>query len=191
MEAEMTVEQKRAEFYGWATAHLFLSFLLESGLWALLPASKRKARTRKNMPKPEAISAYWQPRIDDLGVFHDWQGELNHNECFACGDDRRVQRCHIVPAARGGSHDEWNLMLFCPNCHEESEHLPTQTFWAWVRNMRRDHWEPPVSHTFRRVEAYGFREISEKVSSGSVLDDSTIKEILRAVLTPPKGKVRQ
>ena len=113
-------------------------------------------------------------RIDQLGVYHEWQEELSKGECFACGDGRRVARCHITPYAHGGANRVENLVLLCARCHEESEHLPKDIFWTWIHNQRRTVWETPIDHQLRRIRSYG---IVEKALAAGV-DPNNRKQIL-------------
>jgi 5-methylcytosine-specific restriction endonuclease McrA len=188
MEREMTLEEMRAEFVGWSVAWVMLVGLFESGLWVLLPAMKRKLRTRGNLPSPEAIAAYWQARTGKLGVFHDWQHEVHAGECFACGDSRRVARCHIVPHAHGGENGEWSLVLLCPRCHEDSEHLPEQVFWGWMNNQRRDVWETPIDHHLRRVKSLGLVEMG-MAAGVDFGNKEAVRSFLKLALAPwAKGR---
>jgi 5-methylcytosine-specific restriction endonuclease McrA len=47
----------------------------------------------------------------------------DHFECRYCGDDENLQVDHIMPCARGGTADPWNLQTLCAPCnrHKGSE----------------------------------------------------------------------
>lgn len=111
---------------------------------------------RNKLPSREKIAEFWQPRVEEFGIYHIHQDDLPHNECWACGNAMRIERCHIEAYMDGGSNDASNLVLLCENCHTHSETLSIPTFWAWIRNMREKRWKPPVLHSLDRLEDYGF-----------------------------------
>lgn len=183
------MEDMRKEFVGWSLAWLLLSQIWESGLLASLPTplalKHRKPRSRQTMAKGPEIADYWSHRLSKLGVYEHEQGELHARECFACGDDRHVERCHIVPHAKGGLNEVWNLVLLCRRCHDESEHMPEPMFWRWMNNQRREIWEAPVNHAFRRLNVTGLAEMA--VEAGiDVFDPVAVKEFVRMNLVGKK-----
>lgn len=111
---------------------------------------------RNNLPSRAKIAEFWQPRVEEFGVYHAYQGELPPNECWACGNAMRLERCHIEAHMDGGSNTVENLVLLCENCHTHSETLLPETFWQWIRNMREKRWKPPVMHGLERLEDYGY-----------------------------------
>ena len=48
-----------------------------------------------------------------------WEGPvLNRNiPCEICGENRSIDRCHIIPDKLGGSRDEGNILYLCPTHH--------------------------------------------------------------------------
>jgi len=51
------------------------------------------------------------------------------HECEECGkspDGRRLSVHHIIPVASGGTHDDWNLMVLCNECHRRVENYTRQ-----------------------------------------------------------------
>ena len=67
------------------------------------------------------------------------------NGCFACGFLDRLEMCHIVAKAKGGSYSVKNLHLLCCKCHEESEDFNNgdNRYWRWFRKKYiRDFKEP-------------------------------------------------
>jgi 5-methylcytosine-specific restriction endonuclease McrA len=53
------------------------------------------------------------------------KGLLNKS-CQACGYDRFVEFCHIVPRCEGGPDDQWNILYLCHNCHFMLDKHPTK-----------------------------------------------------------------
>lgn len=83
------------------------------------------------------LTAYWHTRLPDGAIAVSWEeaGTL----CWRCADFGPMERCHIVPAARGGANTPANLIRLCPHCHREQPNVedPAVT-WAWLRATR--HW---------------------------------------------------
>lgn len=69
----------------------------------------------ENRPFNEAGSAH----ISRLKAEIKWDGEiLNRNlPCEICGENRSIDRCHIVPNKLGGTQAEDNILLLCPTHH--------------------------------------------------------------------------
>ena len=79
--------------------------------------------SRKGMPTYNAIAEYWSER----GIFH--RLDLDYPGCFACGARRqdeagwnqvRLERCHLIAEAQGGTRDVSNLVILCKRCHREA-----------------------------------------------------------------------
>lgn len=83
------------------------------------------------------LTSYWQPRLPPDAIAVPWDDAPRC--CWRCGDDGPMERCHIVPAARGGADAPENLIRLCPHCHREQPNVadPDAT-WAWLRATR--HW---------------------------------------------------
>lgn len=46
--------------------------------------------------------------------------------CYVCGEATAVEVDHIVPIARGGSHELTNLAAVCPPCHRRKTALESR-----------------------------------------------------------------
>ena len=125
---------------------------------------------RNNLPSRQKIAEYWQERVERLGVFNPLQHDLPENECWACGNAMRIERCHIEAHMDGGLNAVENLVLLCGNCHTHSETLAPATFWTWIRNMRQKRWKAPVLHTLDRMEdfGFGFEAMKERIAEVGV-----------------------
>ena len=125
---------------------------------------------RNKLPTKEKIAEYWADKVQEFGVFDANQNELHANECWACGNGMRVQRCHITAYLDGGPNEASNLVLLCANFHIESETLPPATFWPWVRNMRKTRWKAPVLHSLQRMESYGYslQDVLKDAAGGDI-----------------------
>lgn len=55
------------------------------------------------------------------------------------GNGKRLDRCHIVPFAIGGSDDPSNLFLLCEECHVLSPDTDNpHNFFLWIYNRRAE-----------------------------------------------------
>jgi 5-methylcytosine-specific restriction endonuclease McrA len=78
--------------------------------------------SRKGMPTHAAVARYWSER----GFFH--RLDMDYPCCFACGSTTgdtwwsgaRLERCHLIAEAEGGTRDVSNIVLLCKQCHEEA-----------------------------------------------------------------------
>lgn len=89
------------------------------------------------MESPELLSnreiaSYWANLQDECGLSVDWAEA--HERCWRCGYKGRLQHCHIVPEARGGSYSVDNLVLLCRRCHREAPNIADSRYmWIWLR----------------------------------------------------------
>ena len=59
--------------------------------------------------------------------------------CWRCGEIRRLQRCHIVPASAGGEDTPSNYILLCNSCHEAAPNIKNSNrMHEWLRSSRSD-----------------------------------------------------
>ncbi|MBC3926636.1 HNH endonuclease [Undibacterium sp. CY21W] len=78
------------------------------------------------------IVDYWTQRESECGLSVDWAEA--HLLCWRCAGKRRLQRCHIIPRALGGSDAPSNLVLLCGQCHAEAPNVADSEFmWTWLR----------------------------------------------------------
>ena len=78
------------------------------------------------------IVSYWSQHEDECCLGIDWSEA--HERCWRCAYKTRLQRCHIIPASRGGSATADNLVLLCRRCHREAPNVPDPRFmWIWLR----------------------------------------------------------
>ena len=78
-----------------------------------------------------AIVAHW--------VSKGW--DVDADACWACGYVGPVERCHVIPACRGGKATPANLMLLCAQCHHEAPSvLDDHALPEWVRERRSCHY---------------------------------------------------
>jgi len=108
--------------------------------------SQQNRALRRKMPTKEVLWKYWSDHREQLGPNRDYSNEFEDDKisCFACGNIKNIERCHIVPMLFGGDHDPQNLHLLCGRCHLESEGL--RLYWPWLRNKRRREYKHYTEH---------------------------------------------
>jgi len=85
----------------------------------------------------EEIADYWGNHSDECGLSVDWIDAKSL--CWRCAHKRKLQRCHIIPRALGGSEDPSNLVLLCAQCHSEAPNVNDSEFmWVWLRAHAAD-----------------------------------------------------
>ncbi|MCD2099630.1 HNH endonuclease signature motif containing protein [Rhodococcus qingshengii] len=111
------------------------------------------APKRDAMPDPYLVAEYWFEHQSDDSTF---VLDLGSPACMACGwtpyltaiedtavtararwseTNSKLQRCHIVPHALGGSEDVSNLVMLCKKCHGESPDVSDPEFMIeWVKS---------------------------------------------------------
>ncbi|MBC3926696.1 HNH endonuclease signature motif containing protein [Undibacterium sp. CY21W] len=78
------------------------------------------------------IVAYWSHQEDESGLAIDWSEA--HVRCWRCAYKAKLQRCHIIPASRGGPASVENLVLLCGRCHREAPNVSdSRLMWIWLR----------------------------------------------------------
>src|SRR5439155_8317306 len=66
------------------------------------------------------------------GLAVDWSEA--HQRCWRCGYKANLQKCRIVPRARGGKLASENLVLLCRRCHRDAPNVTDARFmWIWLR----------------------------------------------------------
>jgi hypothetical protein len=118
--------------------------------------SMSRKRRSNLMPTREAIALHWNAHIGKLGIFNDSQDELPDCSCWACGRIGRVERCHILSYHLGGPDTVENLVILCAGCHVESEHLPPDRFWMWIRHVRKTRWRDEWWWAQDRLHSVGY-----------------------------------
>ena len=80
----------------------------------------------------EEIVAYWSEHEDESGLSVDFSEA--HERCWRCGYKRKLERCHIVPASRGGEDISSNFVLLCKYCHKDAPNVTDpEIMWDWLK----------------------------------------------------------
>lgn len=81
----------------------------------------------------QEIVKYWCTRKSESGLSVDWYDA--DVRCWKCAEDvgERLQKCHIIPRALGGSDDASNLVLLCAGCHRLAPNIGNaEALWTWL-----------------------------------------------------------
>lgn len=97
-----------------------------------------KQPSRKFIPRKKVFN-YWSSLGECLPPMPNGNRHASFEECFACGDSRNLEVCHIIPRVFGGSDDIDNLHILCKRCHGESEGL--KKYWEWLSFKRQNEWK--------------------------------------------------
>ena len=106
------------------------------------------------MPSHYQVAEYWRDKkLHGQPVIYD----IKEPECWACGtvveglpdtDDikmlwnsieGKLQKCHIIPRALGGTYEVENIFLMCKGCHNEAPNInDRKSFLSWVTLKREE-----------------------------------------------------
>lgn len=75
-----------------------------------------------------------------------YESQIGSSCCWACGEQRRTEKAHIVPVALGGSDDPLNLFILCNKCHAEGPDTKYPDIFLdfvrgkenWLNSMAKD-----------------------------------------------------
>jgi len=99
--------------------------------------SIRRSVLDSNRHKKPWIKRCWDYHsklISDLHVAVDWYAwEQDWCNCWACGDQKPLQKCHLTPKALGGTDDPSNTVPLCGRCHDLApDVLDPQIMLDWI-----------------------------------------------------------
>jgi len=87
---------------------------------------------------------HWSRRIDETDMGCDWADA--HERCWRCGvlghvkqpgEGKRLEKCHLIPKACGGSDHAPNVIPLCKRCHlEQPDVAHTQATFDWIARTR-------------------------------------------------------
>lgn len=127
-------------------------------------------RNYTNLPNKEIVN-YWAQRIDECELNVD-QSDA-HDHCWGCGDNCKLQHCHIIPHALGGPYEPSNIVLLCNQCHKENPNTTNpDLYWTWLKSRRN-----PVSCGLYGTY-WGYRDLIEY---NTIYKSDLIKDILEVI----------
>jgi len=95
-----------------------------------------------------------------------WEGTiLNRNiSCEICGENRSIDRCHIIPDKLGGSKAEENILFLCPTHHRLFDRfMLSKAEWVQINWERKSE---PSQHFAENVTLNAHRVFWQKVENG-------------------------
>ena len=82
--------------------------------------------------KKEEIISYWVKYQDESDLSVDWSEA--DQRCWRCGNEKALERCHIIPDSLGGKDAPENLVLLCKRCHAEGPNVvDPEIMWDWIK----------------------------------------------------------
>ncbi|CAM3471481.1 HNH endonuclease [Erysipelothrix anatis] len=88
--------------------------------------------TKRIKTTKQQIVDYWETQIDFLDTNVSLKQATTH--CWRCGVKRRLDRCHILAHALGGSDSPENFVLLCKFCHIDNPNIDDSTIvWDWIK----------------------------------------------------------
>lgn len=102
--------------------------------------SRRKTRPAVNVSNQDIV-AYWSKRVNEIELNVDWEDAGSC--CWSCGEERKLNKCHIVPHALGGKSEPSNLVLLCKQCHDENPNTNCpDDYWKWLKSRAQGKTSP-------------------------------------------------
>lgn len=90
------------------------------------------SKRAKIKTKKEEIVSYWAKYQSESGLSVDWTEAAQR--CWRCGNEKKLERCHIIPHSLGGKDAPENLVLLCKRCHAEGPNVvDPEIMWDWIR----------------------------------------------------------
>lgn len=78
---------------------------------------------------------HWSALVCESDIGVDWSDAFDR--CWRCGEQRRIQKCHIVAKQFGGGDDRTNIVPLCSECHDESPDVTDEKeMWRWIKETR-------------------------------------------------------
>lgn len=126
----------------------------------------RNIKTQK-----QEIVDYWFSIVDESDLSVD-AAEASER-CWRCGEEARLERCHIVPASLGGEDSPSNLVLLCRRCHIETLNIADpEIMWDWIRA-----YATPFYDTFWMIQGIKEYEIIYGKSFNEELEKQNVDDI--------------
>lgn len=90
------------------------------------------SKRAKIKTKKEEIVSYWAKHQSESGLSVDWSEA--DQRCWRCGNEKTLERCHIIPHSLGGKDAPENLVLLCKRCHAEGPNVvDSEIMWDWIK----------------------------------------------------------
>lgn len=101
------------------------------------------SKKRTNKTSHEQIADYWFKSHSGNEYALLDETELNIDacdcltNCWRCGNERKLEKCHIVPHALGGSDSPDNYVLLCKSCHLENPNVSEKEYMIdWLKRSK-------------------------------------------------------
>lgn len=136
----------------------------------------KDGRNRGNRKVPPWLTnaiAYHSKQRDESDMGCDW-ADAGHR-CWRCGNDSRLQQCHIVPRSLGGPDEPSNMVALCARCHDEAPDVAfPEMMWMWIKSTRAtfhgDIWARRIFDGMRK------QDVEYLAIVGNVTADAILRE---------------
>jgi len=131
---------------------------------------------RENVQNAKKVHLHWASKVENnYAVMVKLLGEdaceyirLGGGEqCYACGSESHLHKCHIIPHGCGGSGKNDNIFLMCLRCHQDNpDSIHEDMFFHYVRH-RRSHMNycmDSVFKIFKQLELEASEDELEKIN---------------------------
>lgn len=113
------------------------------------------------------IWRYWMEHrpINERHLNFNWYEGNSH--CWNCGYKmKKLERCHIIPAALGGMDIPSNYVLLCKHCHNEAPDVGyPEAIWMWIYSKGghkgKGYYSSKAMDLLREREGVDFGELAE------------------------------
>lgn len=130
----------------------------------------------------QEIANYWKDRIDAKGVSVAFAQASTH--CWRCGVRKRLDRCHIIPHAKGGEDIPSNYILLCKHCHVDNPNLDDSSIiWDWLAayalHTERPFWYEQGLREFAFIYGQSLASLLEDHKIDPEIFDQSFKEMMK------------
>ena len=133
------------------------------------------------VPSEDELIAYWSKLKPDSAISLGWDSIKSH--CWRCGtkesrNGKKLDRCHIVPASRGGDESVSNMVLLCHPCHELAPNVKDPRFmWLWIERTSSPHyWTEQAIDEYSRLFGSDWQhDVQEAIMNRLLVDEIKAK----------------
>lgn len=93
------------------------------------------------MKKTQWVRDCWNHHsqwISELDVAVDWgDWETEQKRCWCCGQESKLQQCHIIPKSLGGCASPENIVPLCAPCHDKApDVIDKNEMFRWIAKQQ-------------------------------------------------------
>lgn len=133
------------------------------------------------------IVDYWSNKVYEGNLSVDWSEA--HERCWRCAHKTRLERCHIIPHARGGDDTPSNLVLLCKRCHLENPNVvDPEMMWDWLKAYQTSFYDTFwIVQGFQEYQKIYGQDFFEQLQKFGVTEVEQVKSLMSEKM---KGSIR-